>query len=93
MPLVVCGASRIVWVRVSVVDQDVPLLLSKGALKSLGMVMDLENSTISLRELGANVPLRETKTGLCGFEINVERTNRGWMHLHRCWQTLIRRLS
>ena len=40
MPVVVRGASRIAWVRVSAVDQDVPLLLSKGALKSLGMVMD-----------------------------------------------------
>ena len=76
MPVVVRGASRIAWVRVSVVDQEVPLLLSKGALKSLGMVMDLENSTITLRELGASVPLRETKAGLCGFEINVERSQR-----------------
>ena len=45
LPLVVRGASRIAWIRVSVVDQDVPLLLSKSALQGLGMVMDLEYST------------------------------------------------
>ena len=45
LPLVVRGASRIAWIRVSVVDQDVPLLLSKSALKGLGRVMDLQYST------------------------------------------------
>ncbi|CAE7351286.1 MAL3P3.6 [Symbiodinium sp. CCMP2592] len=76
MPLIVYGASKLAWVRVSIVDQDVPLLLSKTALKMLGMVMDLEKSVIILRELETQVQLRETKAGLCGFEINLERSGR-----------------
>ena len=47
MPLVVRGASKVAWIRVSVVDQD-PLLLSKTSLKGLGMVVDLEHSAIRL---------------------------------------------
>ena len=33
LPLNIPGASTVPWLRVSVVEQDVPLLLSKGALK------------------------------------------------------------
>ncbi|CAE7707379.1 RE1 [Symbiodinium sp. CCMP2592] len=76
MPLIVLGASRLAWIRVSIVDQDVPLLLSKTALKMLGMVMDLEKSMITLRELETQVHLRETQAGLCGFEINLDRSGR-----------------
>ena len=55
---------------VSVVDQDAPLLLSKTALKALGAVMNLGEGRITLERLGVSVPLRETKSGLCGFFIN-----------------------
>ena len=52
-----CSASRL------------PLLLSKSDLKKLGMVMDLDRGLVNFRGLDIQVPLRETKTGLCGFQI------------------------
>ncbi|CAE6970895.1 RE1 [Symbiodinium sp. CCMP2592] len=78
MPLHLAGASKTARVRVSVVDQEVPLLLSKSTLKGLGMVMDLEKGKILFREMKAEVPLRETKAGLCGFQINTRPSRTRW---------------
>ena len=70
MPLCVEGAERTPWIRVSVVPQQVPLLLSKAALKSLGAVLDLAGGKLELSALGTTTKLVETSTGLCGFRIN-----------------------
>ncbi|CAE7294476.1 RE1 [Symbiodinium natans] len=70
IPLHLQGAEKAVQLRVSIVDQDVPLLLSKAVLKHLGAVMNLAEGTVRFAELNTTVQLRETKTGLCGFEIN-----------------------
>ena len=70
IPLVVDKAEIVPWIRVSVVPQRVPLLLSKSALKSLGAVLDLAGGKLELAALGTRTKLVETNTGLCGFEIN-----------------------
>ena len=76
IPLNVTGATRWAHLRVSVVDQEVPLLLSKTALKELGAVMDLASGRIAFKNMGVSVALRETKTGLCGFDVNVAGSGR-----------------
>ena len=70
MPLCIEGAKLVPWIRVSVVPQGVPLLLSKAALKSLGAVLDLAGGELELSALGTTTELVETSTGLCGFRIN-----------------------
>ena len=70
IPLVVNGAKVVPWIRVSVVPQQAPLLLSKSTLKSLGAVLDLAGGRLELATLGTRTKLVETATGLCGFEIN-----------------------
>ena len=70
IPLAVDQAKIVPWIRVSVVPQQVPLLLSKSALKSLGAVLDLAGGKLELAALGTRTKLVETATGLCGFEIN-----------------------
>ena len=69
-PVQVGGACVIPWLRVSVVNQDVPLLLSKNALKALGARLDLGRARLEFAELETEVELIETQSGLCGFEIN-----------------------
>ncbi|CAE7336253.1 RE2 [Symbiodinium sp. CCMP2592] len=70
IPLRVQGAECTPWVRISVVDQEVPLLLSKSALKALGARLDLGQAQVEFTVLGTTTPLIETPTGLCGFLIN-----------------------
>ena len=70
IPLAVSHTKMVPWIRVSVVPQQVPLLLSKSALKSLGAVLDLAEGKLELAALGTRTKLVETATGLCGFEIN-----------------------
>ena len=74
IPLQLDGAKRAVTLRVSVVDQEIPLLLSKAVLKQLGMVMDLDRGVIDFREIQTQAPLRETKAGLCGFQFNTKHS-------------------
>ena len=76
MPISIPQAKKWAHLRVSVVDQDVPLLISKGAMKQLGVVLDLEHGKVEFKKLEAAVPPRETKTGLCGFDINVEASRK-----------------
>ena len=56
-----------IWVRCSIVEQDVPLLLSRAALKEMGAVVDLVNSSIQLTEASLTLPLETTEMGLVGF--------------------------
>ena len=76
IPITLPNTSKWAHLRVSVVDQDVPLLISKGAMKQLGVVLDLANAKVEFQKLSASVALRETKTGLCGFDINFERSGK-----------------
>ena len=76
MPIQLEGSRRAATIRVSIVDQEIPLLLSKTVLKQMGMVMDSERGIVEFKELQTKVPLRETKAGLCGFQINNEPTGR-----------------
>ena len=69
-PLHIGGGCAVPWLRVSVVDQDVPLLLSKSALKALGARLDLGRARLEFVGLETEVELVETQSGLCGFEIN-----------------------
>eukprot|EP00439_Symbiodinium_sp_Y106_P032011 s3274_g3.t2 len=70
LPMNIPGATVIPWLRVSVVQQDVPLLLSKNALKGLGACLDLGQAKITFSKLDTSMQLVETPTGLCGFMIN-----------------------
>ena len=70
IPLVIEQAETVPWIWVSVVPQQVPLLLSKSALKSLGAVLDLAGGKLELAALGKRTRLVETATALCGFEFN-----------------------
>ena len=65
MPLYVEGAKVTPWIRVSVVPQPVPLLLSKAALKSLGAVLDLAGGKLEFSTLRTTTKLVETSTGPC----------------------------
>ena len=76
IPINLPCATQWAHLKVSVVDQDVPLLLSNAAMKRLGVVLDLANAKVELKELCASVPLRETKTGLCGFNINFQSSGK-----------------
>ena len=78
MPLQLEGSRRAATIRVSIVDQEIPLLLSKAVLKR--MVMDLERGIVEFKNLQTKVPLRETKAGLCGFQINNEPTGKRLEH-------------
>ena len=70
-PLCVKGSSNQAWIRCSIVDEEVPFLLSRPALKALGAIMDLDTSMITLSKLNTSVELRTTKMGLVGFAITV----------------------
>ena len=76
IPVNIKGASKWAHLRVSVVDQDVPLLISKTALKELGVVLDLARGCVCFGRLNIDVHLRETTTGLCGFDINLDASRR-----------------
>ncbi|CAE7270794.1 RE1 [Symbiodinium sp. KB8] len=76
IPVNISKADRWAHLRVSIVDQDVPLLISKTALKQLGAVLDLANGCVCFQRLSTSVPLRETRSGLCGFDINLDSSRR-----------------
>ena len=69
-PMSLRGTDVVPWIRVSVVPQEVPLLLSKSALKSMGARLDLGLAKIEFSQLTAETPFVETENGLCGFLIN-----------------------
>ncbi len=51
-PLEITGVKHSVWIRCSVVEENVPFLLSRAALRSLGAVLDLDASTVCMKKLG-----------------------------------------
>ena len=56
----------------SEIGENTPLLLSVGALKALGMHLDLDESenTVTFKKLGVTVPLIVTKSGHLGIKID-----------------------
>ena len=69
-PLGLPKSTKQVWVKASVVRQQVLLLLSRALLKQMGAVMDLPDKTVRFKNLKVAVDLVETETGLCGFKVD-----------------------
>ena len=52
-------------------------MISTGAMKQLGVVLDLAGGKVEFRKLNAAVPVRgRPRRGLCGFDINVEASQK-----------------
>lgn len=60
---------RRVYLRISVVKDDVPLLVSHRALTDLGAVLNLPEHSMELGTLGKKYPLLQTRSGHVGFPI------------------------
>jgi hypothetical protein len=61
---------QVVVLRFSLVEQDVPFLISKYVFKRLGGVLDLDANTLTLKKLGgATEPLHDLVTGHVGLEL------------------------
>ncbi|CAE7216452.1 RE2 [Symbiodinium sp. CCMP2456] len=57
--------------KVAVVNGEVPLLVSRGALGKLGMIIDVENNTASFRKLGVrDMVLSITESGHPAFVVH-----------------------
>ena len=72
IPLNIKGSCAQAFMRVSVVKQAVPLLMSRRALQGLGAILDLPGGEIQFRELGTMISLDTTHTGHVGFKIDAE---------------------
>jgi hypothetical protein len=59
--LPVCMVGKQVRVKTDVVESDIPLLLSRSAMKKAGIKMDLENDTAVI--MGKEVALNITSSG------------------------------
>ena len=59
--LPVCIVGKPVTVKTDVVDSDIPLLLSRTAMKEAGVKLDLENDTAVI--MGQDVALNFTTSG------------------------------
>ena len=66
-PLCIPGCRVPVMLRASIVDQDVPLLISRGALQAMGVIMNLVDSSMRFEKLGCSTNLITTSTGHVGF--------------------------
>ena len=66
-----CGAKNAVLVRTSVVAEDVPLLISSRALKTLGRLVDLDRDLYHFKRLRTTAAWATTATGHIGFHILV----------------------
>ena len=70
-PIFLGQKKNAVLLRTSVVQEDVPLLISSKALKMLGTVVDLDGECYVFRRLKTTASLTTTPTGHIGFEILV----------------------
>lgn len=69
VPVAMTDGGKPVLFRISVVKEDVPLLLSARALKAVGTVLDMASDTYVFKKLGASKPMVFTSTGHIGFEL------------------------
>lgn len=86
VPTAVQANGQRMYLRISMVSEDVPLLLSRKALQSMGAILDLPGGCMRLKSLDLDVPLRNTASGHVGLEIwNDEVMSRpfhvNWMDL------------
>ena len=56
-------------ITTDVVDCNIPLLLSRKAMKNAGMVLDFRKDVISIN--GATIPLKTTKSGHYALPISL----------------------
>lgn len=69
LPLLVKGAKLKALIRVSVVDENVPLLISARTLQGMGAILDMVAKKYEFRSLGTVVEMKDTTTGHIGFNI------------------------
>ena len=69
VPVTMNEGGKPVLFRISVVKEDVPLLLSARALKAIGTILDMSNDTYVFKKLDASKPMIYTSTGHIGFEL------------------------
>eukprot|EP00435_Cladocopium_sp_Y103_P055701 s1586_g18.t1 len=69
MPLFMSQTNATVLLRVSVIEHDVPLLVSSKALRSLGAVVDFGKEGYYFKTIDAKVAMIHTNTGHIGFHI------------------------
>ena len=69
LPVQLPGTERPFLLRVSVVREDVPLLLSAKVLKGLGTVLNMADESYSFLSIGTSAAMISTVTGHIGFEI------------------------
>ena len=69
MPVQPVGAARPFLLRISVVKDDVPLLLSAKVLRDLGAILDMGKACYEFTKLQTTVSMVTTETGHIGFDI------------------------
>ena len=57
------------WLRVAIVDEDDPLLMSRGAFKALGGVVDLNEDTVHFKKINVRDTLATTTAGHIACDI------------------------
>ena len=73
-PLCIPGCKLPVLLRTSIVDQEVPLLISRSALQAMGMIMNLVDGSMKFDKLGCEAAKVTTSTGHVGFSIMAAET-------------------
>lgn len=68
-PIYVSKSHPNVLLRMSIVDQDIPLLVSATVLKAMGAVVDMGKGNYHFQTLGVGVKMIQTSTGHIGFNI------------------------
>ena len=68
-PLCIPGRKLPVMLRTSIVEQDVPLLISRGALQSVGMIMNLVDNSMRFEQLACAAVLVTTSTDHVGLQL------------------------
>ena len=69
MPVQIKNARCPFLLRISVVQDDVPLLLSAKVLQQLGTVLDMGGQEYVFKALEASIKMKSTGTGHIGFEL------------------------
>ena len=88
-PILVPGCNRVALIRTSVVDQDVPMLVSSPVLKSLAAVLDLGTQTYVFRQLDGSSKMVTTSSGHIGFEISCSDEQKIQEAMHFDWQPFL----
>ena len=88
MPAAIAGSKVPALVRVSVVPQKVPLLVSRGVLQGLGAILYMSEGKVDFQKLKCQVDLVNTPSGHVGFAINDAQV--GQVHVpEEIWQGML----